>query len=101
VSPSDGLPDPEVLLAATRPALFNAWRAWSELIEPAGPKADDDRHAELCMAVTQGRMPADKFRHKPPERLTRPVVPAAPLWTTDQVAAAASEGLRRLQCKSV
>ena len=85
------------MLAATRPGLFNLWRAWSELIEPAGPAADDERHAELCSVVTKYKIPADKFRHKLPDRLTRPVTPVVPLWTTEQVAAVAAAGLRRIR----
>ena len=82
------------MLAATRPGLFNVWRAFSELIEPAGPAADDARHAELCEAVTHGRVPADKFLHKLPDRLTMPD-PVKPLWTAEQVTAVAMAAVRR------
>jgi len=86
--------DPEAMMARLTPRQLNRWRAWATLIEPAGPVAADARHAELCSAVTRFEIPAERFRHRPPERLT---AAAAPAWTDEQVEQVAAAALRRMK----
>jgi hypothetical protein len=78
------------MLAELPKGLLDEWAAFAA-IEPFGPRADDERHAELCSAATDFRVAAGRFLHRPPWAIptaARPLGPPSGAMTPAEIKAA-------------